>query len=614
MGNRLLGIAVFLCAVSFSFAAQKTVTANSASDLMEKCANAQAGDTIWVPAGDYNVGSVGTPIDSGRGGKGWDRGLLWMGPNNGTAEHPIVLVGSDPANPPVIHGNGISGNYHNQVIHINNDYVILKNLKLHSAVRAITIDHGSHVTVEDCELYHTGQEVVHIRDSSSYVLFNRNNIHDGGNTKGTYGEGMYIGTDRDAWGVDGESDALWGSQAKSNKSSGSLSYYDWRVNHTNVTCNVIHGVSAEDIDIKEGSSDAYIIKNMFAGDSIQLKPNGADYDNSFIEVKGIRNTIVGNYLYTANNSKVTRYIEEVYRGGSSSNVPDNLTADEYPANAHQWCDNSGTDKNQCDAGDNMFIDYIGEVRNLCAEIFVIPGKPITYSGVYKDAPPIPWVENTVSLKVEAEDAEITQLAPSCNGGACQYPATVKEASSVSGGKYVAMADGTIKFKVNAPAFGKYNLSIHYSFTNSNLSGKKNKEFYVNGMEMNELHFASTGGTALTFADEVIGVWLNEGENTFEILRGWGDVDFDYFQFVGSGKPDYDDPTAIPESRKVVQPGHYEMISVMGKVLRIKVPPRGNFSIEVFDYNGNRVNSLQAGRYVVRTSARGFQSFTPVIIK
>ena len=532
MGNRLLGIAVLVCAVSVLWAKRVDVDAGSVSDLMEKCANAQAGDTIWVPAGDYNVGSVETPIDSGRGGKGWDRGLLWMGLNNGTAEHPIVLVGEDPANPPVIHGNGISGNYHNQVIHINNDYVILKNLKLHSAVRAITIDHGSHVTVEDCELYHTGQEVVHIRDSSSYVLFNRNNIHDGGNTKGTYGEGMYIGTDKDAWGVDGESDALWGSQAKSYKSSGNLSYYDWRVNHTNVTCNVIHGVSAEDIDIKEGSSDAYITKNMFAGDSIQLKPNGEDYDNSFIEVKGIRNTIVGNYLYTANNSKVNRYIEEVYRGGSSSNVPDNLTADEYPANAHQWCDNSGTDKNQCDAGDNMFIDYIGEVRNLCAETFVIPGKPIAYSGVYKDAPSIPWVGSSVVLRVEAEDMDYTKTGNCTN---CSN-ASVKASSATSGGKYLATADAILNFTVDAPAAGKYNLSLHYAYTNSDQTKYKNKEFYVNGIQMNEIHFASTGGTALTFADEVVGVWLNKGTNTLEIQRGWGAIDLDYVEFVGVDNP------------------------------------------------------------------------------
>lgn len=615
MGNRICGFILFLFVVSLTWANQIHVTAGDVSDLMQKAANAQAGDTIWVPAGDYDVGSVST-FDQGVRYDGKDKGLLWLGKNNGTAEHPIILVGEDPSNPPSIHGNINSSLYQGHVIHIVSDYVILKNLKVHSAVRAITIDHGMHVTVEDCELFHTKQEVVHIRDSSSYVTLNRNNIHDSGNEKGTYGEGIYVGSDKDVWwSADDPTKTYWGTRAVSNNGE----VFDWRVNNTKITCNIIHGVSAEDIDIKEGSSYATIAKNMFSGDSIQLKPNSANYDNSFVEVKGIRNTIVGNYLYTANNSKIDRYIEEVYRGGTDSNVPDSLTAEKYPVNAYQWCDNSGTDMNQCDAGDNMFINYIGEVRNLCEETFEIPEKPIVYSGAYQDVPEIPSVAETVVLKLEAEDAEITPIAAS-SCGSCSNEAAVKEYASASGEKYVAMGDGSIKFTVNAEQAGKYNLSIHYSFTNSDLAKYKGKTFVMNGMKMNELRLMSTGATDLTFADEVIGVWLSAGENTLEIGRGWGDVNLDYIQFVGTGTPVVPEfppsqpEQSIPQNGKAVVTDHFAQVLVLDKMLYVKVPAWGAYNVMVFDYNGNRVNKLRAGSYVVKVSAPGYSSVTPVVVK
>lgn len=640
MGNRLLGIAVFLCTVSFSFAAQKTVTANDANDLKEKCANAQAGDTIWVPAGDYDLSTSGT-LDPGRTKDGWDRGLLWLGPNNGTAEHPIVLVGENPANPPSIHGQ-LNSDY-SLIVHINNDYVILKNLKLHSAYAGINIDNANHVTIEDCEIYHTGQEIVHVRDGSTYVRLNRNHIHDSGNglDKGTYGEGIYVGTSMESWGILGESPtSLWGETAKQYYSQNKPTYYDWRVNHVDISCNLMHAISSENIDIKEGTQDIVVSKNMFSADSLYLKSGPRDCDNSFVEVKGVRSTIVRNYLYTANNSNLTAYIDEYNRSGSGSNVPANLTPDK---NSNIWCDNSASDGNQCGSGDNMFIGYIGEVRNLCSETFTIPGYPITYSDKkYQAVPAFPWVATSVSQKYEAENATIIEYA----SGRTDNPATIVANTTASGGSYVAMKNGNLQFNVNVSEKGKYNLIVHYSFATSDASAHKEQGLTVNGTYMGTLWFGVTDASKLTFKDVSTDIWLNDGTNTILLTRDWGWVDVDYIEVRGAGQyeelfpkqnvPASSSSTAVSSSStqstssssvddisssSMAEEGlapqigeKFDVVSVLGTKLRLKVPALGSFRVTVFDLNGNKVNKLSSGRYIVHVSARGYSKFTPVVIK
>lgn len=524
--------------VTCAFANQIHVKVGDASDLMTKAANSVAGDTIWVPAGEYDVSPV-TSLDPGRGGKGWNRGLLWLGLNNGTAEHPIVLAGEDPANPPSIHGKNVED--YSIVVHIENDYVILKNLKIHTGSGAVTLDNANHITIEDCELFHTGQEIVHVRDSSSYVLLNRNHIHDSGNgsNKGTYGEGIYIGTSMESWGVDGEPESLWGTTALEYRAQNRLTYFDWRVNHVNVSCNLIHAISSENIDIKEGTADIVISKNMFSADSLYRKENPRDCDNSFVEVKGIKSTVVRNYMYTANNPKLTAYIDEYNRSNDGSNVPQNLTPDR---NAKIWCDESGTDRNMCGFGENMFIDYIGEVRNLCDETFRIPGKSIAYSDKFKAVPEFPWVATSVTAKYEAEDATVIPLA----ADQTKDPASVAEKANASGGKYVAMKKGEVSFDVTAPKSGKYILKVGYSFVGADESKYKEQPLYVNDEKIYSLHFPATSTTSTTFREIEVPVWLNEGSATLRIGCEWGWVDLDYIQLVGAGEFEELFPKAMEE--------------------------------------------------------------------
>lgn len=517
-------VVAFLTAAGMqAHAAQVYVAAGNANDLMLQAAQAKAGDTIWVPAGEYDLTGKKT-YDPGNRDAGWGKGLLWLGRNNGTPEKPIVLAGSDPANPPDIHGTMSEGN---EVLHIENDYVILKNLKLSQSGVGIVLDNAHHVLIEDCDISNTRQELVHMRDSSTFVNIRRNFIHNSGNVKGTYGEGIYVGTDHAAWGVDGEPNSLWGEQAKTDKSNNRFTYYDWRVSRTTIKCNLFQDISAENVDIKEGASYTTISQNMLTADGLQSKPEPRDCDNSFIEVKGTHAVVAGNYMYTANNPKLTGYIDEDSRT-YTGNVPAELTADK---SNKFWCDESKTDGNVCSMGDNIFIDHVAEVRNLCKELFTIPGKPITYKSEYPNAEPYPWSASSHFEEYEAEDATLTELAE----GYSENPAKIGTDENASGGKYVAMQNGNLRFTVRGG--GRYTLMFGYNFLSDKDTAYKEQNVSVNGITLNPVRFLRTGpaGSSPVWNTTSTSIRV-EGETTIDITRGWGFLDLDYIKILGSQTP------------------------------------------------------------------------------
>ena len=333
--SRSLAAVALMTLAGAGFARQVPVT--TSIGLMDATKAAVAGDTILVAPGTY-TGSTSGSGDPGNLPNG--RGYFWIG-NDGTAAHPIVVVAQDPANMPVLQGTTVSTGY---VFHVTGDHVVLKSLKLTTGDKAVMFDNASFGILEDCEAYNSGMELVHVRDSSSHVVISRNKIYNSGNGgNGSLGEGLYIGTDQARWGAADVPQSSWGSLAVSEGYGG----FDWRVDSTLVTCNYFSGsISAELIDIKEGTQYTMVKGNVFIGDSIAMKAGAASENDSYIDQKGVKGVFTGNVFF-GGSAKVTKFIAEVVR--SFPQVPASLTPAGY---ASPWCDVGDADSNDCTAAKN----------------------------------------------------------------------------------------------------------------------------------------------------------------------------------------------------------------------------------------------------------------------
>ncbi len=536
---------VVLCMVaasSMSVAFAKQVNVSTTTELTSATLNAKAGDTIWVAPGKYELPSSNCQNDKFVNETGRDCGRIWLGAD-GTAANPIVLAGSDPANPPEIYGTSVGSNYG---IHVTGNYVILKNLKIHTFSKGVVFDNSVGALMEDCEVYHTGTELVHVRDSSQQVTLNRNFIHGSGFDVAQYGEGIYVGTYYKGWASSQQSDknaGFWGESASQHRYSG----YDWRVNDTKITCNIVKATTAENIDVKEGTVRGVVQGNMFIGDSTNYDGQ-VDHDDANIDMKGASWTVTGNYFYNSlkqglpyYNSHFRYYVEEVVMPAdgnkSGSNVGKYESFVNYPVTADKyaqkgWCDNSDTDKNDCVESKNHVVEEIRDVRNDCAELFKIPKSGIGYSSSF--TPPSSASVNPSSsssaisssgstsyetVRYEAEDA-------TCTG------CTEKTNQAASGGKYMRTeTTGNITFDINVPVAGQYEIVIRFSNTAANA---KTQDIYVNGSKVKSQQFPVTlegnlGGAAAAFEDMPVQVSLKAGANTFAIIKNWGHVDIDYIE-------------------------------------------------------------------------------------
>ena len=476
---------------------------------------------------------------------GRDCGLIWLGAD-GTKNNPVVLAGSDPTNPPEI----FSSDYmHNYGIHVTGNYVILKNLKIHTFSKGVVFDNSVGALMEDCEVYHTGNEIVHVRDSSQQVTLNRNFIHGSGYETPRYGEGIYVGTYNTGWASSQQADrdaGFWGTAASQHRYSG----YDWRVNDTKITCNIVKATTAENIDVKEGTIRGIVQGNMFIADSTNYDGQ-VDYDDANIDMKGASWSVTDNYFYNSKksglpyyNSHFRYFVEEVVMPSDGNKANSNIgkyetavgypvTADRYAQNG--WCDNSGTDKNDCVESKNHVVEEIVDVRNnhdKCPELFKIPESSIAYSSSF--TPPSSSSVNPSSsssaisssgstsyetVRYEAEDA-------TCAGTGCE----TKSHKDASGGKYVLTKnDGNITFNINVPSAGTYTVTIRY---NNSANNAKTQDIYVNGTKVKSQEFPVTlggnvGGANAAFEDMPVQVSLKAGANTFAINKSWGYVDIDY---------------------------------------------------------------------------------------
>lgn len=190
------------------------------------------------------------------------RGTLEM-QVDGVADRRITVCASGDA---VIDGGTLDTGY---AVHITGDHWTVIGLRLRNANKGIVLDGARHAELSNLEIAETGQEAVHFRRHSSDNRLSLTWIHDTGKLVGEYGEGVYVGSAESNW--------CRYTECQPDRSDRNV------IERNRIGPNV----TAESIDVKEGTAGGLIRDNRFDGTGM------VDAD-SWVDVKGDGYRIEGN--------------------------------------------------------------------------------------------------------------------------------------------------------------------------------------------------------------------------------------------------------------------------------------------------------------------------------
>lgn len=186
----------------------------------------------------------------------------------GTSGARIILTGSSRAVLTAGGGNGL---------HLNGaSYWTVHGVTIKGGQKGIMADAANGVVIDSVTVHDLDMEGVHFRKSSRDGVLKNSRIYDTGKNGRGMGEGVYVGTANDL------SDRSDNAQILNNT--------------------IGPGVGGENVDIKEGTTGARIIGNTFDGSGL----TGANYDDSWVDVKGNNVLVEGNRgTRTTNNGYET---------------------------------------------------------------------------------------------------------------------------------------------------------------------------------------------------------------------------------------------------------------------------------------------------------------------
>ncbi|MEU1124801.1 right-handed parallel beta-helix repeat-containing protein [Streptomyces sp. NPDC005899] len=180
-------------------------------------------------------------------------------------------------------------------LHLNGaSYWTVRGVTVTGGQKGIMADAADGVVIDSVTVHDLDMEGIHFRRSSRNGVLRNSRIHDTGHDGRGMGEGVYVGTAGDL----------------TDRSDG-----------VQILNNVIGpGVGGENVDIKEGTTGAKIIGNTFDGSGL----TGANYDDSWVDVKGNNVLVEGNKgVRTTNNGYETHTQQSgwgcgtVFRGNAS---------------------------------------------------------------------------------------------------------------------------------------------------------------------------------------------------------------------------------------------------------------------------------------------------------
>ena len=212
--------------------------------LTDALANAKAGDEIILKEGIY------------QNDKWTGKWAAFWAEADGTSEQHIILRSEDAEHPATICGVTQENKY---ALNIIGSYWEIRDLKVCEAQKGIFLAKSEHSIISGCKVYNTGSEGIHIIDDSSYNLVEDCCVHDTGTVTAKYGEGVYIGSAKNA------------------------TDYGFSCHYNTVRgCRFGPNIAADHVDIKEYTIGNVVEYCTFDGAGMQGE-NGGD---SFVEAKG----------------------------------------------------------------------------------------------------------------------------------------------------------------------------------------------------------------------------------------------------------------------------------------------------------------------------------------
>lgn len=208
---------------------------------------------------------------------------------SGTASAPITLCGTRDA---VLQGESTSSGYTFYLNHAS--WWRVEGFTVEGGQKGIMTDGADHNLLDGLYVHGTGDEAIHLRSFSSDNTVSHNVVRDTGLLKQFYGEGIYVGSAHSNW--------CRYSGCQPDGSDGNV-----------LAGNDIAGTTAENIDVKEGTTGGQIIGNQFNGTGmVESAATG------WINVKGNDWTIRDN---TGTDSVKNGYqVHQVYPGWGLGNV------------------------------------------------------------------------------------------------------------------------------------------------------------------------------------------------------------------------------------------------------------------------------------------------------
>ncbi|GHU54802.1 hypothetical protein FACS1894132_09980 [Clostridia bacterium] len=155
----------------------------------------------------------------------------------------------------------------------NADYIIFNHINFTNAAKGLMLDNSSNCIIRYCNFSNYGEEAVHFRDGSSYNLLEYSTITNTGSKSAGYGEGIYIGSDKNKWESDSSID------------TGTTMFRKECDYNVVSNCVIGGGVTAECVDIKEGTTGTRLENCIFKMGGI-LGVSAANYADSAIDIKG----------------------------------------------------------------------------------------------------------------------------------------------------------------------------------------------------------------------------------------------------------------------------------------------------------------------------------------
>ncbi|HKV88827.1 MAG TPA: right-handed parallel beta-helix repeat-containing protein [Candidatus Dormibacteraeota bacterium] len=241
----------------------------TSDELTQALASAAPGTVIVMQAGTYSGNFVAK--------------------NSGTEAAPITLCGARDA---VIDGGDIKVGYTFYLSTV--DWWKVMGFTIQGGQKGLVADHAHHNLIKGLFVRNIGDEGIHLREFSTDNTVDGNTVRNTGLHNKKFGEGIYVGTAHSNW-------CKYTSCAVDNSDRNVISNND------------ISNTTAENIDIKEGTTGGVIENNHLSG--VGMVRSAA---SAWINVKGNSWTVTGNVGVTS--IKDGFQVHEVYKGWGLNNV------------------------------------------------------------------------------------------------------------------------------------------------------------------------------------------------------------------------------------------------------------------------------------------------------